>query len=238
MRLSRVHPGPTEDVDLDAADARARLLDFYAPPPGPWLRANLVASVSGSAAGNDGTSESLTSAVDRKLLGVIRELSDIVLVGAQSVRAENFPIPKRARLAVVTRSGNLDGHTLDAEEGRLFVVCPPKAGPEVRRSLPLARILEVSPSSDTIDPAAILEALRSEGFESIVCEGGPRLIAQFVAAGLLDELCLTTSPVIGGPALPVLGGVSVPTVDAELSQLLIDEQGTTFARWATRRATT
>lgn len=237
MRLTRVHPGTAETVDLDAAGARDRLLEFYAPPAATWLRANLVASVTGSAAGDDGTSESLTSSIDRRLLGVIRELADVVLVGAQSVRSENFPLPKRARLAVVTQSGNLDGHSLQAEEGRLFVVCPASATAEVQRTLPLAHVLEVPTDGSTIEPRAIIDSLASAGFSSVVCEGGPRLIAQFVEAGLLDEMCLTTSPVLGGRALPVLGGAEVGAVSAELSQLLIDEDGATYARWTVTQAT-
>ena len=34
-------------------------------------------------------------------------------------------------------------------------------------------------------------------------EGGPTLLGEIVAAGLLDELCLTISPVMGGDPLPV-----------------------------------
>ena len=236
MNLSRVYPGLPELVDLDAAGSRDRLLDFYRPPAATWLRVNLVASVSGNAAGNDGTSESLTSSIDRKLLGVIRELSDVVLVGAQSVRSENFPLPKRSRLAVVTRSGNLDGHRLNPEEGRLFVICPRSAVSEVNRTMPGARVVVVDSDDQSLPPASIVAALADEGFTSIVCEGGPSLIAQFAVHNLLDELCLTTSPVLGGSPLPVLGGAEIETIPLELTQLLVDQDGATFARWAVNRA--
>ncbi len=103
MILRRLVPAGPE-LDLDD---RPALLDLYRPPRSTWLRLNMVATVDGAAAGSDGTSESLTNRADRRILGVIRELADVVLVGAASVRAEGYQLPKRAPLAVVTRSGDL-----------------------------------------------------------------------------------------------------------------------------------
>ena len=236
MILTRVHPGPSEQIDLDVADARDRLLELYRPPSTTWLRLNLITSVSGSAAGSDGTSESLTNPADRKLLGVIRELADVVLIGAQSVRAEGFQLPRKARLAVVTRSGDLSGHRIagPVEPGRLFVVCPAYAA-ERAASLAGAEIIVVDSDDGSLTPRAILDALHAHGLTSIVCEGGPNLAAQFAQAGLLDEVCLSTSPSLGGPSLPLLGSELAP-IALDLSSLMIDEASGLYARWAVRAA--
>ena len=230
MKLTRVHPGPIEEIELDDAASRDRLLELYRPPSATWLRLNLITSVSGSAAGSDGTSETLTNPADRKLLGVIRELADVVLIGAQSVRAEGFQLPKRARLAVVTASGDLSGHRIEATDGRVYVLCP-AAAVERASSLEGAEIIVVDDVDGRMTPAAILAALHERGFTSIVCEGGPNLAAQFVTAGLVDEACLSTSPSLGGPSLPLLGD-GVSPVGLELSQLLIDDSSGLYARWA------
>src|SRR3954462_6987110 len=47
-------------------------------------------------------------------------------------------------------------------------------------------------------PAAAVEALHSRGHEWILSEGGPTLFTSFVAAGLVDELFLTVSPLLAG----------------------------------------
>lgn len=232
MSLTRVVPGPAEVIELDDRD---RLLELYRPPRTPWLRFNLITSVSGSAAGSDGTSESLTNPADRRLLGVIRELADIVLVGAQSVRAEGFQLPKRARLAVVTASGDLSGHRIDACDGRVYVVCPASVADRAAASIPGAEIIALG-TEGPLRPVDIVEALRDRGFASIVCEGGPSLVAQFVVAGLADELCLSTSATIGGPSLPLLGHAEIDPVRLELSQLLVDDASGLYARWAVRPA--
>ena len=217
-----------EDLDLDD---RARLLELYAPPRADWLRLNLVASVSGSAAGADGTSESLTSRADRRILGVIRELADVVLVGANSVRAEGYQLPKRAPLAIVTRSGDLGGHRLGGGERQAIVFGPESARAAAAASID-ARFIAVE--DDGIH--TLLAALRAEGFASIVCEGGPSLASQLIAAGVVDELCLTTSPRLNGNALPVLGGVTAEDVPVRLDQLLVDGDGSLFARWRLSRS--
>lgn len=212
------------EIDLDD---RAALLDLYRPPSPAWLRLNFVATVDGSAAGPDGTSETLSSRSDRRILGVIRELADVVLVGAGSVRTEGYQVPKRAPLAIATRSGDLGGHRL-TELDRVLVLGPETAREAVASTLG-AEFVSVSRS-----PGALLEALRERGWASVACEGGPTLAAELLGAGLVDELCLTTSPVLGGSALPLLHGV-VPARALRLAGLLSDEADMLFARWLIAR---
>ena len=93
MNLTRLIPGPAAEFDLDSVGATAELSELYRPPRARWLRLNLVASINGNAAGADGTSDGLTSRTDRRILGAIRRLSDVVLVGASSVRKEGYFLP-------------------------------------------------------------------------------------------------------------------------------------------------
>jgi riboflavin biosynthesis pyrimidine reductase len=55
---------------------------------------------------------------------------------------------------------------------------------------------------DTVDLAAAVDALAERGHRRILAEGGPHLLAQLAEAGLLDELCLTVSPLVAGPGAP------------------------------------
>jgi len=238
--LSRAHPvsdsGLVETIDLEDAASRARLLELYATPVGTWLRLNLITTVSGSAAGADGTSESLTNPADRRILGVIRELADVVLVGAQSVRAEGYLMPRRSRLAVLTASGDLGGHRIATSiaAGSLLVLCPSSAVDAARTSLGdvPAEIVTVADARDgRLDPAAVIAALHDRGLRSIVCEGGPSLAAQFAAHDLIDELCIATSPQFGGVSFPLLPGDTGSVRQLRLEQLLVDDASGVYARW-------
>jgi riboflavin biosynthesis pyrimidine reductase len=234
--VTRVYPGSPATLDLDDATSRDALLDLYRPESPSTVRVNLIASVTGNAGGADGTSHSLSNPVDRRILGVIRELADVVLIGAESIRQEGNLVPRRTPLAVVTHSGDLSGHGIDptVEPGRILVLCPPEARDIVAASLAGIRveIVELPATAGVIDPMAIVTALRVRGYESIVCEGGPLLASLLVDAGLVDELCLSTSPVLGGAAIPLAGASERPETAAVLTQLLVDDSGATYARWS------
>jgi riboflavin biosynthesis pyrimidine reductase len=229
VTLQLVYPGASELID---PENRQRLLELYRPPRADWLRLNLIATVTGGAGGSDGTSETLSNPVDRRILGVIRELADVVLIGAESLRAEGYQHPRRSRLAVVTLSGNLTGHRIEAPEGAApIVLCPSAASARVLADLPGAEIVELEAGAAGIPAAAIIGALRARGLSSIVCEGGPSLAAQMLDAGLVDEFCLSTSPIVGGVPFPVTGRAAIDERAATLTQLLVDGASGLYARW-------
>ena len=235
MILTRVVPGPAERIDLDDEDAKARLSALYALPRASWLRLNLISSVNGSAAGGDSTSDSLTNPADRALLGVIRGLADVVLVGAASVRAEGYRIPRSAILAILTGSGDLSGHRFSGEvgPGRVLVLCPASAADRARATLDgLPAEIVVLPERDgRIEPAAVTGALTGRGLLSVGCEGGPSLAGQLLDAGLVDELCLSTGPVVSGTQLPLFGQARIRERRLDLRQLMVDDASTIYARW-------
>lgn len=222
--------GRTFDPFTDAG--LSMLLDAYEPPTQDWFRINLITSVTGSAAGPDGTSETLTNRTDRRILGVIRGQSDIVLVGAESVRAEGYRIPKTTTLGIVTGSGDLSGHRIEAADAaRLVVLCPERARVTAMASIPGAQIVSVPDDEGRLTPAAVLASARELGHRSIVCEGGPSLAGQFAAAGLVDEVCLSTAPLVTGSTLPPLGPRGFEPLAVRLHRLLIDESSALYARW-------
>jgi len=228
--LERLYPTPFESID---GDDRERLLELYRPPAAEWLRLNLITSVTGAASGSDGTSETLTNPADRRILGVIRELADVVLIGAESVRAEGYQQPRRSRIAIVTSSGDLAGNRLERTDGPApIVICPASAAERVNETITNAELLIVDAANGRISPTAIVDALRSASLPSIVCEGGPGLAAQLVDAGLVQEFCLATSPRIGGAPFPVLGDSAIAERTASLTGLLRDESSGLYARWA------
>src|SRR5690606_4553449 len=138
---------------------------------------------------------------------------------------EGYFLPKSAPLAIVTGSGDLTGHQIpsDIDESRVIVLCPPEAANVVARSLGDTRVtIEVLPGP-RMAPAAMLQALRARGFNSIVCEGGPSLAAQFLNAGVVDEVCLSTTPLLNNTNVPVFQGLS-HSQRMNLTQLLVDHK--------------
>jgi riboflavin biosynthesis pyrimidine reductase len=233
--LNPVYPQVEPPIDVFAADARDRLAELYRLPREDWVRLNLITSVSGNAAGSDGTSEQLSSPADRLILKIIRALSDVVVVGAASVRAEGYFVPKDGVLAVVSRSGDFTGHHIrdTGNHGTLLILCPASASARARSTigLPNATIVSVPDVGGSLSSQAIVAALRGRGYRSIVAEGGPALATQLVLDDVVDELCLTTSPLLNGGSLPIFGARGFEKQPLDLSQLLVDQGGFTYARW-------
>jgi riboflavin-specific deaminase-like protein len=238
--MRRLLPTYADDVDLD---------DAYAyPSHRPWLRANMVASADG-AASLGGRSGGLSSAADRQIFGLLRALADVVLVGASTVRAENYGpaqpssdhVAARARrgmppapvIAVVSQRLDLD------PEAPLFAKADPPTIVVTSATAPPDRIAALGEVADLlvvgehqIDIGHTVDALANRGMARILCEGGPTLLRHVAAAERLDELCLTVSPqLLGGHALRILDGdLLLPPQALELSQALEDD-GFLFLRY-------
>jgi riboflavin biosynthesis pyrimidine reductase len=62
-----------------------------------------------------------------------------------------------------------------------------------------------------VDVAVAIAQLRERGYRRILCEGGPRLFSSAVLQRSVDELCLTVSPMLAGPAGPrIVAGADWP----------------------------
>ncbi|MFJ6652355.1 dihydrofolate reductase family protein [Microbacterium sp. NPDC091313] len=235
MRVRDALAGAATDHDTDDDAGREWLDAVYAPPPGAFVRLNMISSPTGAASGADGTSNTLTSPTDRAILGIIRRHSDAVVVGAATIRAEGYVLPRATRLAIVTTTGDLDGHRLDADPGRVLLVCPANRveAVAVRAALPGAQIVPVG-GEDDLEPSAVVEALAARGVVRVVCEGGPTLAARFASAGVIDEYCVTVAPVLEParqPFLPV-----DERVDTTVAGMLVDDAGFSYLRLRARRA--
>lgn len=218
--------GRLSDLDDDALRAA------YTPPRLPWLRLNFVATVDGAAEGGDGTSDSINNAADNRVFHLLRDLADIVVVGAGTVRAEGYR-PNAKPLVVVTRSGELPPTLLEGDTSQLYLATGSQApGLEKARSVLGDRVLVLG--SEGPDPVALRRALEDAGFVSLLCEGGPHLAADLLAAGLVDELCSTVVPMlVGGSHARIAEGapLDVPHgVPLELHALL-ESDSTLLARW-------
>lgn len=224
----------TGDIDTTEPGARARIAALY---PAPRLRVNLVATLDGGTTDAEGTSAGITSGADRVVLGAIRSVSDTVLVGAATLRAEGGLVPRSTHLTVLTTTGDFTGAVVrdDIKPDRILVVGPSGVEDRARRTFSAPFEYFAVDGERAVPLHVVLDALRDRGLEHIVCEGGPRLVGQLLAADLVDEICLTTVPRILGRPQVLFGGASPGPRQLELLQLLADETGALYARWRPSR---
>jgi riboflavin biosynthesis pyrimidine reductase len=193
----------------------------------PQVILNMISTADGRATLN-GRSGTLSSSADRALFHGLRSAVDAVLVGAGTVRVERYGriIPDAARRELRRRHGLSDEPLACIVSGRV----------ELGQDIPLlrepsARVVILTGSQASLPagaaqveyirtghagrcelPDAIAELGKRYGVQRVLCEGGPHLAWQLLAAGLLDELFLTVAPMLAGgepssgEALRILAG--------------------------------
>ena len=243
----------------DSADREWSLQELAAvyayPEPGPgarepWLRANMVSSLDG-AAQHEGRSQPISGTADMRIFGTLRGLADAVLVGAETVRREGYR-PARARaafadlreaagqapapaIAVVSASLDLDFSwpLFTSPLVPTLVLTGAAAAPDrVAAAEKAGARVVIAGDGMGVDPDRAVRALADLGMTRLLTEGGPRLLGQLITAGVLDELCLTVSPMLtAGDAQRIAGGPSVAVPRRFELVSLLEEEGFLFSRY-------
>lgn len=183
-----------------------------------WVRGNVVASLDGAAT-HDGVAGPLGDAEDQLLLRTLRQLADVVVVGAGTVRVEGYGglglddaavtwrrargLPGLPRLAIVSSALALepDAEVFRAPGPRPLLLTHGDAPPARRAALDkVAEIVDCG--EHRVEPARLVAALEERGMLQILTEGGPRLLGTLVEADVLDELCLSLSPLLEAGTAP------------------------------------
>jgi riboflavin biosynthesis pyrimidine reductase len=216
---------------LDPVDPMAVYADLPVAAGRPGVRLNMIASLDGATA-VAGVAGGLGGKADQALFALLRSLADVVLVAAGTVRAERYG-PSTVPVAVVTRSCRLDWDSrfFTAQVARPLVVTVATAPAEARARAAEVADVVVAGEHD-VDLVEAVGALGARGFRAVLSEGGPILNAQLAAAGLLDELCLTLSPLlVGGDAKRLLAGPLLPGPPALRLVSACEEDGFLFLRY-------
>ncbi|MFT4244912.1 MAG: dihydrofolate reductase family protein [Micrococcaceae bacterium] len=173
-----------------------KILQWQADVTGVFpLRAAIVSSLNGYTVGNDGTSNSLSNNTDRNFFITLRRSSDLILVGAETVRTEQYKTPKTSSIMVVTNSGVFDSPLYRDLLARKLPIGKVLIKTTDSTKLPVELVEKVGIANIyTEDFPTLIPKLRSNGFHKILCEGGVTLIKQLITSKTLDELLLTLVP--------------------------------------------
>jgi riboflavin biosynthesis pyrimidine reductase len=226
--VRQIYPEPADLSDRELA-ARYRHPDHAGERP-YWLRANMISSLDGAATAG-GRSGGLSGEADRQVFAMLRAITDVIMVGAGTARTERYRPVRPGRegtrwawlregrtpsppIAVITRRLDLDlaSPLLAASpvHARTIVITTESA-PAGRRAAAEATADVVIAGRENVDVQAAVQALADRGHRRILTEGGPHLLGQLIDADLLDDLCLTFSPLLAGPgAGRIVAGLDLP----------------------------
>ena len=202
------------------------------------VRVNFVASIDGAAT-DHGLSGGLSGPADKRVFDLLRRLSDVILVGAGTVRAEGYGAMQLDRTSVQWRRANglpdqpvfaVVSGTLGLDpESAVFSKAPVRAvvvtvGAASRaKKEAFSRVADVLVcGEEELDVRAMLDEFAKRGLRQVLCEGGPTLFGTLVDADRVDELCLTVSPLIeGGNAHRIVAGTPEKTRSMALHHVLV-----------------
>jgi riboflavin biosynthesis pyrimidine reductase len=215
--MRRLFDHPTDHVTVrEAYD-----VDRPRPTGRPWLGVCMVASIDGSTV-VDSNSRGLSSKTDQEVLLTLRELADVLIVGAATVRIEGYGPPRKRgqRVGVVSRSGNIDASSALFTSGAGFLILPDDAPPTSVDSVRAGRT--------DVDLAAALAQL---DVNFVQAEGGALLNGALAAADLIDELNLTISPMLAGGNGPRVTGGATPLAQRMRLAHVLEDDGYLFTRY-------
>lgn len=245
--LRRLLPEPGTTTAAELLDG----VDFgdLAGPDRPYLVLNMVTTLDGAAA-LDGRTAPMSDPADRALFHQLRGRVDAVLVGAGTARAERYGRLARDPALRAQRAGRglapdplavLVSRTLDLpadlplladEESRVVVL----TGSPGELAPCAAQVGYLRPAGATgFDLGELLRGLRAEyGVRSVLCEGGPLLNGSLLPAGLVDELFLSTAPLLAGDrgTRRIAEQAALPGPIACELVWLLESNGQLFARYA------
>lgn len=241
--------GSTFDTDDDG-----RLAAFYAYPEQLdrcWVRANMIASLDGGAT-DDGKAGGLAGAGDRALFARMREQSDVILVGASTVRIENYSgaqmslaqRQERQRrgqaevppIAIVTHGADFehDAKIFTRTEVPPLILTSHEAADDARgRFGSVADVIDASGANgDRVDLAVVLKTFAERRLLRVLSEGGPGMISLLIEHGALDELCVSIAPIlVGGQARRIATGSGEAHTRMRRSHVLTDDEGYLYTRY-------
>lgn len=206
---------PPDGTSLQGSEVEA-LYEYPRELGRPWVRVNFVSSLDGAVTVG-GSSRGFSGQADRQVLGLVRDLCDVVLVGAGTATVEGYRGLRRVErrterrrrfgltgevppVALVTAQCSIEpGSPLLTDTFVPPVVLTSGAAPEHRRAAVAEAGADVVVVGEhEVDLAGAVRALDERGLRRVACEGGPTLFGSLLGADLVDELCLTVAPVLAG----------------------------------------
>ena len=234
-----------------AVDPRTVYADVPQNDRRPSVRLNMIVSVDGGTSWN-GLSGALGGAADKALFAVLRSLADVILVASGTMREEHYgpavlgskiqdtrveqgqtPVPK---IAVVSRTCQFDWNSAfftGAAERPIVITVSSAAEVNRSRAADVAEVIIAG--KDDVDLSRAIVELGARGAKNVLAEGGPTLNGELAQASLLDELCVTLSPLLAsGDAKRIIVGSALDNLEPLDLCSICEEDNYLFLRYRPR----
>jgi 3,4-dihydroxy 2-butanone 4-phosphate synthase/GTP cyclohydrolase II len=225
-RLGHVRPTGEavgeEPLDLaPAVDISDLIGPVAAPPERPFVVLKFAQTLDGRIATATGDARWISGEAERRASHAFRAACDAVLVGVGTVLQDDPQltvrmVPGASPLRVVLDSTLRvpDRAKILHTDAATTILTTDRSDPARRQTLAARRLgVKVLPAgADGVDVGPALAALRSSGVETLLVEGGARVITSLLRAGVVDRLIVAVAPTIIGQGTEAVGPLGVTSV--------------------------
>ncbi len=202
--------------------------------PRPFVTLTYAQSLDGSLAAQPGVPLALSGPESRRFTHQLRARHDAILVGIETVLADDPQLNVRLVAGADPRPVLLDSHLRCPTRARCLaaarhpiIATSEAAALDRQRELEAvgAMIVRLPSRAGQIDLIALLAQLDAQGIQTLMVEGGARVITSFLQARLVDRVTLTLTPILVGGVRAITNLVSAPPQFPRLRQATIETLG-------------
>jgi 3,4-dihydroxy 2-butanone 4-phosphate synthase/GTP cyclohydrolase II len=228
------HRQPTGEAIADveppaippAVDVTELLSSMVVPTDRPYVVLKFAQTLDGRIATSTGDARWISGEAERRVSHALRAACDAVLVGVGTVIQDDPQltvrmVPGASPLRVVLDSTlRLPGESkILTDEAATLILTTDRSDAGRREELDGGhvgvRVLPASP--DGVDIVAALRDLRDTGVETLLVEGGARVITTLLKAGLVDRLIVGVAPTIIGQGTEAVGPLGITSIAEGIS---------------------
>jgi riboflavin-specific deaminase-like protein len=204
-----------------AGDVGVLLGDVRPRDDRPYVLVKYAQTLDGRIATRTGDSKWISGEAERRISHALRAACDAVLVGSGTVRRDDPELTVRLvpganpiRVVLDSTLRMVPTAKVAGDIATTVVFTTSAADPTRREQLRAARVTvhEVTAGPRGVDLTAVLAHLRGSGVESLMVEGGRRVITSLLAAGQVDRLVVSISPTVIGTGVEAVGDLGIGLV--------------------------
>ena len=223
-RLGHVRPAGEmvgTPVNGEAPVDVSALMGAGLPPDRPYVVLKFAQTLDGRIATTTGDARWISGEAERRVSHALRAACDAVLVGVGTVIQDDPQLTVRMVPGASPLRFVLDSTLRLPADAKILqpeavttILTTDRSGADRRRSLADRDVgVEVLPSGPQgVDLPAALAALGRAGVQTLLVEGGGRVITSLLGAGLVDRLIVGVAPTIIGRGTDAVGPLGITSV--------------------------
>jgi len=188
----------------------------------PFVTLKFAQSINGRIATRSGNSHWISSPESLKLSHKVRAVTDAVLIGNQTLKADNPELTTRLARGpnpiriLLSASGKVTRRRMIFTDraAPTYIATATKSNVKQDRDFKIIRVKKLKSGLDLED---LLSKLGKMGVVTLLVEGGSQVLTSFIKQKIGDRMIVFIAPIIIGDGISAIGDLGVATVENSIA---------------------